>query len=463
MQKTSAERRKGEKLRALISNPRVSTFRRMSQPNLGVDARSPSVSFFPNAKPAPAERVTVRYRQDKAPTLLLRFSNLNIPSPTSLQESINSRPVSSWSDTFPSSTFLDMSNTASNPRTSQLPSSRISGSARTTSLQSMPDSIHAVVEMASQFPSLPPLPPPSRNQYPPPYSWVARGKHPSTLPIQTLPTIISSASSISEQDLDGQIPPPSAVALGKRRAIVSSVNLDVAALSPTSDGGQDIAPNNYSPQPSEYSFSTMASPTTTTFATVSHAQLVSYSNESAKTNREDSLSSAHATISHVHAHLTLPTPMPVGDADYRNRIPLSRPVRSPLRATGPRPPPRQLSISQISMDRDDLSERLREQVQRSGGGEVREAWVSPPADIISDDESAMIENVVVTRRAEVARIKSVGSAPRKNTPEPTPQNMRGSVTVELLSSPDAKAADAKQRKRMTYMLNGTNTRNPRNV
>jgi len=115
------------------------------------------------------------------------------------------------------------------------------------------------------------------------------------------------------------------------------------------------------------------------------------------------------------------------------------------------------------MDRDDLSERLREQVQRSGGGEVREAWASPPADIISDDESAMIENVVVTRRAEVARIKSVGNAPRKNTPEPTPQNMRGSVTVELLSSSDAKAADAKQRKRMTYMLNGTNTRNPRNV
>ncbi|EPQ51754.1 hypothetical protein GLOTRDRAFT_132572 [Gloeophyllum trabeum ATCC 11539] len=128
-----SEGRRKSALRMLISNPRQSTFRRMSAPldpqlaaalaNLGIErpnekSQNPHTSFhqqqqqlpFPQAaytgapspspvltyKPRPTSRVTVLMTPGTAPTLNLRFSGLDMPSPTEIahivEEEVKSRP-----------------------------------------------------------------------------------------------------------------------------------------------------------------------------------------------------------------------------------------------------------------------------------------------------------------------------------------------------------------------------------
>lgn len=121
-------RRSGLKL--LISNPRNSTFRRLStsQAAFNDNARAPTVaanrsnatiaSFnnlnksatgyqtanyswsndYPGAQAvnSRAQRVTVHYANGQAPTLEMRFSALDMPSPAVLAEAVKSRPQSEW-------------------------------------------------------------------------------------------------------------------------------------------------------------------------------------------------------------------------------------------------------------------------------------------------------------------------------------------------------------------------------
>lgn len=106
-------------IRALISNPRGSTFLHMSPtattfhqiPRAVEKARlgpsklstpmdpSSSASKEPGVnartlKRTPSDRVTVHYAVGAAPTLDVRFSALDLPSPTEMVEEIKSRPVS---------------------------------------------------------------------------------------------------------------------------------------------------------------------------------------------------------------------------------------------------------------------------------------------------------------------------------------------------------------------------------
>ena len=66
----------------LISNPRSSTFRRLSR-------------YQTVPSPGP-QRVTIHYEKGRAPTLEMRFSALDMPTPAVLAESIKSRPNSEW-------------------------------------------------------------------------------------------------------------------------------------------------------------------------------------------------------------------------------------------------------------------------------------------------------------------------------------------------------------------------------
>ena len=66
----------------LISNPRNSTFRRLSR-----------YQTIPSPRP---QRVTIHYEKGRAPTLEMRFSALDMPTPAVLAESIESRPNSEW-------------------------------------------------------------------------------------------------------------------------------------------------------------------------------------------------------------------------------------------------------------------------------------------------------------------------------------------------------------------------------
>ncbi|KAJ4486781.1 hypothetical protein C8J55DRAFT_508626 [Lentinula edodes] len=102
---------RGSRLRPLISDPRLSTFRQLSPGAIQAasDAfrgKDPPRSFSsPSPAPmVPGERVTIHFNaaSGQAPTLEMRFSALDIPSPTEIVESVKVRPASEWLSTAPS-------------------------------------------------------------------------------------------------------------------------------------------------------------------------------------------------------------------------------------------------------------------------------------------------------------------------------------------------------------------------
>ncbi|KAJ3976033.1 hypothetical protein EV361DRAFT_817327 [Lentinula raphanica] len=94
---------RGSRLRPLISNPRLSSFRQLSPSAIQAafdgnrrEKDSPARNLLPG------ERVTVHFESGQAPTLEMRFSALDLPSPTELVESIKTRPDSEWVSIAPS-------------------------------------------------------------------------------------------------------------------------------------------------------------------------------------------------------------------------------------------------------------------------------------------------------------------------------------------------------------------------
>ncbi|KAJ3793269.1 hypothetical protein GGU11DRAFT_417436 [Lentinula aff. detonsa] len=103
---------RGSRLRPLISDPRLSTFRQLSPGATQAafddyrDNNPPTrTRLFSSPQPMlPRERVTVHFdaASGQAPTLEMRFSALDLPSPTEMVESIKTRPASEWLSTAPS-------------------------------------------------------------------------------------------------------------------------------------------------------------------------------------------------------------------------------------------------------------------------------------------------------------------------------------------------------------------------
>jgi len=391
MQGTTAKGRRGSQLRTLISNPRISTFKRMSQVPLDFDSpittnSSPGSTAIVSNRQAttPNQRVTVHIKKDHAPTLLMRFSTLNLPDPKTLQDSIKSRHNSIWYDTPSSATMTG-------------PYKSFVGRPRPPSIRSIPDSINAVVEMASQFPTLPPLPEMQTESY----SWIHQGINVGDA--AALATILSSPSSVIPPQ---ETSPPSATALGKRRVMNVPTSVDLPPLEM----------QRLTSLQSNHSLTSVI-----THTTVSHYA----SSGTTRPNKSPDSKSPDSGLPSSAEWIGTFSPSSI----Y---------------------PKSQDRFSQISIARDDLSARLREHVQ--SGADFRSDLLSHPE--ISDDESAQIQNVV-TRKAEIARIKSVGNAPRKNTPVPTStQKTRGSIAVELTPPSVPKVVDTRQRRRMSYFPNG---------
>ncbi|KAK1230563.1 hypothetical protein PQX77_006340 [Marasmius sp. AFHP31] len=104
-------------LRPFISNPRHSTFRQLSPTASAFHrgARSPGVNGMDtfaaikatveSQSRAPRQRVTIHFDETTglAPTLEMRFSTLNMPSPAIIAETVKSRPASEWITTTPAS------------------------------------------------------------------------------------------------------------------------------------------------------------------------------------------------------------------------------------------------------------------------------------------------------------------------------------------------------------------------
>jgi hypothetical protein len=83
-------------IRNLISNPRISTFlqlspnpaRRMSQVDARMNASTQSIANLATKRGNPQDRVTVHFAPDNTPSLRMRFSVLEIPSPRELVASL---------------------------------------------------------------------------------------------------------------------------------------------------------------------------------------------------------------------------------------------------------------------------------------------------------------------------------------------------------------------------------------
>ena len=200
----------------IISNPRLSTFRQLSSKTTTFHATQqasdiheesatyrtlptpglPDMSHFANTRTQNGrQRVTVRYHQD-TPLLDLRFSTLDMPSPATIVEEIKSRPQSEWVLPQPSyhqpldTIFRNSSDSASSffapfelvsaPRRTlsqrsaraQLYQAALQDTSansdststveqldlsRVQSMKSIPDSLQAVQDLASQFPGPPPM------------------------------------------------------------------------------------------------------------------------------------------------------------------------------------------------------------------------------------------------------------------------------------------------------------------
>lgn len=112
---------KGEKrdIRRLVSNPRYSTFKRISSNGAnGYDniskpgplaPRRTSKPIAPVPRGRPGDRVTIHVAQNEAPTLEMRFSALDLPSPSVIVESVKSRPASEWTQSRPTSSLFTSS------------------------------------------------------------------------------------------------------------------------------------------------------------------------------------------------------------------------------------------------------------------------------------------------------------------------------------------------------------------
>ncbi|KAH7915877.1 hypothetical protein BJ138DRAFT_1176159 [Hygrophoropsis aurantiaca] len=169
-------------LRDFVSNPRLSTFRRLSRLSISpAYGRNSPMELSPTDKEN--QRVTVHYAKGQAPFLQIRFSALDFPAPAILAEGTRRRSCSGILQTYnglPSNSQFFQSPNGSKetlqgtsrgaPRAkSAMPAMQMGdmdlgdwdgrifrGNTRPESGQTISDNLSVVRQLAMQFPSLPP-------------------------------------------------------------------------------------------------------------------------------------------------------------------------------------------------------------------------------------------------------------------------------------------------------------------
>ncbi|KAE9404096.1 hypothetical protein BT96DRAFT_917069 [Gymnopus androsaceus JB14] len=121
---------RGSRIRPLISDPRLSTFRQVSP-----EATQAALNAFrekqqPLSRPLsigspsfpPGSRVTVHFdaASGRAPTLQMRFSGLEMPNPAEIVETVKSRPASEWLSRAPSQSSSYYANSTMTRQTNAL-------------------------------------------------------------------------------------------------------------------------------------------------------------------------------------------------------------------------------------------------------------------------------------------------------------------------------------------------------
>ncbi|KAH7919393.1 hypothetical protein BV22DRAFT_1133859 [Leucogyrophana mollusca] len=178
---TSRRSRRISNFRDFVTNPRLSTFRRLSRMSISPARNGPAHEFTPTERKD--QRVTVHYANGQAPFLQIRFSALDFPAPAILAEGTRRR---SWSGILQSynnpsnpqlfsapnisgETLQASQNTLRRPprAKSAMPSMQMGdisdwegrpfrGATRPESGQTISDNLSVVRDLALQFPSLPP-------------------------------------------------------------------------------------------------------------------------------------------------------------------------------------------------------------------------------------------------------------------------------------------------------------------
>ncbi|ESK87764.1 hypothetical protein Moror_11301 [Moniliophthora roreri MCA 2997] len=492
-------------LRPFISNPRFSTFRQLSpaatsfhanqekRPYTGTAGNRDGMEYFAAIKQqarARQQRVTVHFDEHsgQAPTLEMRFSALDMPSPALIVESIKSRPASEWtrpaprrSSFYANSTYTTGTTTfthtqepepaAALKRSATMPSvgtagrvpsmtirnaflnssdsghGHVRGPSEISSYSQAPSLSHSVVsELARQFPGLPP-----RVIKPPFPTKVSRGasggaaaersnSQRSAATATRSPSqrsALSASSSIRRKPVPLYIPRPidpfddadEEQEQDKRNtkspdfAIISDDGSRFA--SPRTGTGTGMAPSSTS----GYTFTT---PTTTTDNPFKYDDSVTETSSryrypvSVSRSRDGSLMAPADGTGRV-VSITPSEEIPEVEA------PLNVNTRSLMMSS----PQQESGVVDHSWDsrHGHYPGKSMETIDIS--------WLKNPTQGGSDDGDEYRGQVVLAARGHrskpsLTRIKSVGKAPKRYTPEPTQNpivHTRGSIYIEPIVIP----------------------------
>ncbi|KAJ7594401.1 hypothetical protein C8J56DRAFT_742263, partial [Mycena floridula] len=156
-------------LRNMIGNPRFSTFAQLSpsattfhavpgvnEKNTRAMSGLPGMAQFASMRHQPPRRRVTIHIQGGAPTLEMRFSALDLPSPTVITERVKSQPPSQWTSiSRPASSYYPNSIMS---RRTEAPLQTPIHDRHTRAISDFslyPDSLTGVRELASQFPGIP--------------------------------------------------------------------------------------------------------------------------------------------------------------------------------------------------------------------------------------------------------------------------------------------------------------------
>jgi len=426
--KTSANKQfRRSRIRPFISNPRVSTFRHLSPTATAFHSTPHAPRGFPGIQDSASvkgekssERVTVHFEEGNAPTLHLRFSSLDLPSPGLIVENIKSRPPSEWASTHRASSYsaafsMDQNKIAVPPQAwtpmSTQPRIYSSFTNRSRALssfseKSIPDSIHAVRELAAQFPSLPPR-------------IMDKGKQrmPVERPEPSLDNSSPGANSRSVRD-SRSVLPDNPFGEGSTAVTVTVVEGEPA----------HVAKNTHDDH--QWTVSETSSPTNTPTTGLSTFTRRTGSALTPDTDDpflyEAALHSGKSRELGYKSSNTARTARWIGSSSRpSNDLPLDVVAEQYPQEHAP-----SHALSQPISERDTANE-LRDRVRSTDTLTI--PWLKNP-EMMEEDEVRLTE--VLGRKSPPSRFKTVGKAPRKYTPTPIKTGYaRGSIAIEPIMIP----------------------------
>ncbi|KAF5391315.1 hypothetical protein D9757_002082 [Collybiopsis confluens] len=416
---------RGSRIRPFISDPRLSTFRQLShettQMAFGASQEKDSSRTVPMT---PGKRVTVHFDagSGQAPTLEMRFSTLDMPSPAQIAESIRSRPASERMSTTPSRRSSYYANstvtrhTIAMPKLPRIPTgpdvepqpihnafTHIRDTSNFSTSSGFRDSVNSlsysdVKELASQFPGLPPR---------------VTSQKPKLQVLTEADSLVSKSSLIKASPLS------TSNSLRRKPAPRASLVLAPTSIDPFGDEAQTGVK------------------LPTPLGASDHAQQMSIALSTADTT-EASLFTHPQASPQISANFTTPTTSQTED---------------PFKYDADRKTVGRTRSSAVPSELPSVMESNRMSGYTNGRGKSMETldipWLQRPESEEYDVEYSEEATIVRAMRKKVSlsatlpqrryrsapKIKSIGKAPRRYTPSPTHTSYTESVYIEPIIIP----------------------------